>query len=111
MALAHPPAYSCASSSDSCRWPRRISTDGTVRALGKCLDAMDHGIGNGTRVQLWSCTGGANQQWRVTAGHDLVNPIADRCLDVTDHGTWDGVGLQLWDCTGGSNQKWYPQSH
>ncbi|MFI5684855.1 ricin-type beta-trefoil lectin domain protein [Streptomyces sp. NPDC051636] len=31
----------------------------------KCVDAVDNGTGNGTRLQLWTCAGTANQKWRV----------------------------------------------
>ncbi|WP_347877229.1 family 16 glycosylhydrolase [Streptomyces sp. 8K308] len=33
------------------------------RALGKCLDVVDGGTGDGIRVQLWTCAGTANQKW------------------------------------------------
>lgn len=38
-------------------------SDGTLRTLGKCLDVVDRGPANGTRVQLWDCTAGPNQRW------------------------------------------------
>jgi hypothetical protein len=31
---------------------------------GLCLDAA-LGAANGTKIQLWSCTGAANQQWSL----------------------------------------------
>ncbi|MGI5144568.1 MULTISPECIES: ricin-type beta-trefoil lectin domain protein [unclassified Streptomyces] len=31
----------------------------------KCVDAKDNGTGNGTKLQLWTCSGTANQKWRV----------------------------------------------
>ena len=34
-----------------------------VRAL--CLDANGAGTANGTKIILWSCNGGTNQQWTV----------------------------------------------
>ncbi|MET8772936.1 RICIN domain-containing protein, partial [Streptomyces sp. NPDC004658] len=36
-------------------WPRR----------DKCLDVTDNNSANGTRIQIWSCTGGANQKWNA----------------------------------------------
>ncbi|AOR36478.1 chitinase [Streptomyces fodineus] len=80
--------------------------DGTLRALGKCLDVVDRGTGDGAAVQLWDCSGGANQQWVVTAAHDIVNPAANKCLDVQDDNSANGTRLQIWTCTGGANQKW-----
>ena len=32
---------------------------------GLCLDANGQGTANGTKIQLWSCTGGANQRWHL----------------------------------------------
>uniref|UniRef100_A0AAU2ADP1 RICIN domain-containing protein n=1 Tax=Streptomyces sp. NBC_00093 TaxID=2975649 RepID=A0AAU2ADP1_9ACTN len=29
----------------------------------KCVDVTDQGTGNGSELQLWSCTGGDNQKW------------------------------------------------
>jgi hypothetical protein len=31
---------------------------------GLCLDAIGNATANGTKVNLWSCHGGANQQWK-----------------------------------------------
>ncbi|MEU5395434.1 RICIN domain-containing protein, partial [Streptomyces tibetensis] len=30
---------------------------------GLCLDANAAGTANGTKITLWSCNGGTNQQW------------------------------------------------
>ncbi|WP_030993863.1 RICIN domain-containing protein, partial [Streptomyces sp. NRRL WC-3744] len=62
-----------------------VGSDGTIRALGKCLDVTGNSTADGAKAQLWSCTGGANQKWTVTAAHDIVNPQANKCLDVTDN--------------------------
>lgn len=35
---------------------------------GKCLDATGQSSANGTRLQLWSCTGAANQAWTLPGG-------------------------------------------
>ncbi|WP_084721776.1 RICIN domain-containing protein [Rhodococcus marinonascens] len=37
-------------------------------ASGKCLDVTDSESANGTRLQLWDCTGGTNQQWNFPPG-------------------------------------------
>jgi hypothetical protein len=34
-------------------------------AADKCVDVKDHQTGNGARLQLWSCSGEANQKWRT----------------------------------------------
>ncbi|MFR0357485.1 RICIN domain-containing protein [Streptomyces sediminimaris] len=44
---------------------KNVNSDATITAVqsGLCLDADKQGTADGTKVQLWSCTGGANQQW------------------------------------------------
>ncbi|WP_173074766.1 RICIN domain-containing protein [Phytohabitans rumicis] len=39
-----------------------------ARYGNKCLDANGRGTDNGTRIQLWACHGGANQQWSTPVG-------------------------------------------
>ncbi len=70
------------------------------------MDVTGRSTANGAKVLLWDCHGGANQQWRLSTAHDVVNPQANKCLDVTDWGTANGTRLQIWDCHGGANQKW-----
>ncbi|MCM2416445.1 RICIN domain-containing protein [Streptomyces sp. RKAG290] len=48
-------------------------TSGTLRANGLCLDVTGGSTANGTLVGLWTCNGGANQQWQSSNG-SLVNP-------------------------------------
>ncbi|MYW21356.1 hypothetical protein GT039_38800, partial [Streptomyces sp. SID2955] len=31
----------------------------------KCLDVTGNNSANGTRLQLWTCSGGANQKWTL----------------------------------------------
>jgi Ricin-type beta-trefoil lectin domain-like len=84
--------------------------DGTIVNVqsGKCLDADLSTINaNGTKVQLWDCWGGKNQQWRANNDGTIVNVQSGRCLDA-DLGTinTNGAKVQLWDCWRGENQKW-----
>jgi hypothetical protein len=32
---------------------------------GKCLDVTGNTSANGTRLQIWTCYGGTNQQWTL----------------------------------------------
>jgi hypothetical protein len=36
-------------------------------AANKCLDATGSSSTNGTRLQIWTCTGAANQKWNAPA--------------------------------------------
>ncbi|MDX2709990.1 RICIN domain-containing protein [Streptomyces sp. PA03-6a] len=86
------------------KWDFR--SDGTVRALGMCMDLAGAGTGNGTPIQLARCNGSWAQQISLNSAYDLVNHHADKCIDVVDKGTANGSKLQLWTCYGTSNQKW-----
>jgi hypothetical protein len=72
----------------------------------KCLDAYNNQSTNGTEVQIWTCNGGPNQQWRLNSDGTITGVQSGLCLDVTGNGTANGTLLQLWACNGGSNQKW-----
>ncbi len=86
------------------RW--RFEPDGTVRAMGKCMDAARGSSDNGTVIRLARCHGGPAQQFDLNGAGDLVNTGADKCVDVKDQQTGNGTPLQLWSCGGTTNQKW-----
>ncbi len=74
----------------------------------RCLDADRGTLGsNGTKVQLWDCWGGSNQNWLIGADGTIRNQASGRCLDA-DTGTIgaNGTTVQLWDCNGQANQRW-----
>ncbi|MFS8097197.1 ricin-type beta-trefoil lectin domain protein [Lentzea alba] len=85
--------------------PGQPGRTGQITGLGgKCLDVTNGSTTNGNQPQMWTCTGGPNQQW--TAGTDGTIRGLGKCLDVTGNGTADGTAVQLWDCFGGGNQRW-----
>ena len=55
--------------------------DGTVRALGKCLDASAYG-GFGYLVQLRTCDGDRVQRW-ISQENQLVNSARNGCITAT----------------------------
>ncbi|WP_406092198.1 lectin [Streptomyces sp. NBC_01013] len=71
---------------------------------GKCLDATGNTGADGTPVQLWDCTGGANQRWTVQADGSIRTLGA--CLDVASGSTANGAKVQLYTCNGTSAQRW-----
>ena len=85
-----------------------VQSDGTIRALGKCLDVAGGttATANGTLIQLWDCNGQSNQKWSANGG-ELVSASSGRCLDDTGGNTADGTQLQIWDCFGNANQTWH----
>jgi GH25 family lysozyme M1 (1,4-beta-N-acetylmuramidase) len=72
---------------------------------GKCLDDPGASATNGTRVQIWTCNGGASQNW--TLAQDGTIRVFGKCLDVANGGTANGTVVRLWSCIGGNtNQRW-----
>lgn len=71
---------------------------------GKCLDATGNTGADGTPVQLWDCTGAANQRWTVQSDGSVRTLGA--CLDVTSGSTANGAKVQLYTCNGTGAQRW-----
>ena len=82
-----------------------VTGSGTLQVNGKCLDVYRDEKTSKAPVDLWTCTGGANQQWRPTAG-TLVNPVSGKCLDDPRFSTTPGTQLDIYICNGGANQQW-----
>lgn len=79
--------------------------DGSVRALGKCLDVRNGGTSRGTAVQLWTCNGTGAQQWTWRADQSLYNPQSRLCLDIPYGSSTPGTALQLWSCNRAAAQR------
>jgi endo-1,4-beta-xylanase len=73
--------------------------------MGKCLDAPPNATA-GTRVQIWDCTGAANQQWTHNSNATITNTQTGLCLDVNGANTTNGTAAIVWTCHGGTNQRW-----
>jgi chitinase len=82
-----------------------VGSDGSLKALGKCMDVTAAGTANGTAVQLYDCNGTAAQKWHAS-GSTLVNDGSGKCLDATGPSSANGTRLQIWSCTGSVNQQW-----
>uniref|UniRef100_UPI002F91A135 ricin-type beta-trefoil lectin domain protein n=1 Tax=Streptomyces anthocyanicus TaxID=68174 RepID=UPI002F91A135 len=81
-------------------------SDGTMRALGMCVELADASTDNGTDLRMASCDGRQTQRFTLNVRHDLVSGLANKCADVRDEQTSNGTRLQLWNCNGHDNQKW-----
>jgi peptidoglycan/xylan/chitin deacetylase (PgdA/CDA1 family) len=71
-------------------------------SAGKCVDVPGGNTANGTRVQLYSCYEGANQQFTYTAAQELR--VLGKCLETTSGS--NGTLAQISTCTGAVGQKW-----
>ena len=74
-------------------------------ASGRCVDVPNSTQTLGTQVQLYDCSGGANQQWTTTATNELRVYGGD-CLDAYGKGTTNGTKVAIWSCNGQTNQQW-----
>jgi hypothetical protein len=70
----------------------------------KCVDDNAQSTADGTKIQMWTCTGGANQQWTVEPNGTVQ--VFGKCLDITGANYSNGTGIELWTCNGGANQQW-----
>lgn len=77
-------------------------------AANKCLDVVGQSTQNWTPLQVWSCWGGANQQWTHTADGELTvySGGSLKCLDASGSGTSAGTEVIIWTCHGRANQRW-----
>ena len=93
------------------RWqinPKPSETySGTIRLpkMGLCLDDRNNSASDGAVVQVWKCTGSANQDWQVYSDGTIRHN--GLCLDAgAGYGTANGTKVQLWACNVSANQKW-----
>ncbi len=95
--------WDCISTALDQKWT--TYSDGSLRTLGRCLDVIGYGTGNGSKVQLYDCHSTTNQVWEVY-GNGYRNPVSGRCLDDPGATTVNGTQLQLLDCSTSVGQIW-----
>jgi hypothetical protein len=78
----------------------------TVNGQTLCLDAYNNQTTPGTKVEIWACNGGANQQWSIDPNGTVTGIQSGLFLGVNGASTANGALVQLWNCTSGSNQQW-----
>jgi hypothetical protein len=55
-------------------------SNGELQVYGnKCLDVPGHATAPGTRVEIWDCNGGANQQWNLNSDGTVVGRESGLC--------------------------------
>ncbi|WP_257004254.1 ricin-type beta-trefoil lectin domain protein, partial [Streptomyces sp. SA15] len=78
-------------------------------AKGNCLDVAGGGKTNGTPVQIYTCNGGASQQWTLEGSEDdlhLRGVGSQKCLDVAGNASANGTKIQISDCYKSKGQSW-----
>lgn len=78
-----------------------------LRGVGsnRCLDVPNSSTTDGTQLQIFDCTGGANQTWTLNSAKQLL-VYGNKCLDVAGQSTTAGAKVEIWTCNGGANQQW-----
>lgn len=79
-------------------------------ASDKCLEIAGRSTADGAVAQMYTCNGGAHQQWQIE-GNALVNVNSGKCLDVNRDGTADGTRIQQWTCKQNGAQGWEYNPH
>jgi len=93
--------WTCHSNANQ-RWTQ--FEDGTIRTLGKCMDARSTAIR--TAVVLWTCDGSAGQKWVPRADGTILNSRSGQCLDAMGALSTNGTKLIIYTCHTATNQKW-----
>jgi endo-1,4-beta-xylanase len=75
---------------------------------GKCLDDPNSTTTLATQMQIYTCSGGANQTWTHTSTGALTVTVGGQtlCLDANNKGTTNGTKAIIYTCNGQTNQQW-----
>ncbi|MEJ2851812.1 MULTISPECIES: ricin-type beta-trefoil lectin domain protein [unclassified Saccharothrix] len=72
--------YADCATTDDAKQRFTKATDGTLRVMGKCLDAAGAAVDQvDRRVRLWTCDGSDQQKWTETFG--VKSPWNNKCLN------------------------------
>lgn len=76
---------------------------------GKCLDVPGGNLTNSSRVAMYNCNGGWNQQFTFRNGRMEIGNTG-KCLDASGGGGANNDPIIVYDCHTGANQQWTLQS-
>jgi hypothetical protein len=86
------------------------TSTGAVNAVGagKCLDDPNSTTTSGTQVDIYTCSGAANQTWTHNSSNELTVTVSGStfCLDANGKGTTAGTKVIIYPCNGQTNQQW-----
>ena len=71
---------------------------------GLCLDDNGGSTTNGSHVQIYTCNGGASQQWIIESNGTIQTEGG--CMDVSGSGTSNGTKVQWYGCNNTGAQQW-----
>ncbi|MEU1629475.1 alpha-galactosidase [Streptomyces sp. NPDC020096] len=73
---------------------------------GRCLDAWNNQTSPGTKIEIWDCNGGTNQEWSFTSNGDLRAYNGTECLGAANGSLAWGTPVVIQPCDGSAGQKW-----
>jgi hypothetical protein len=82
--------------------------ESTQGVAAMCMDDASDSSANGNKIQLYTCLGGAAQNWTIEPdGSIQVN--TNECLQVAGNYTNppNGAKINLWACNGAASQQWH----
>ena len=82
------------------------STELVSTSSGRCLDAYDNQTSPGTKIEIWDCNGGYNQEWSATSAGDLRAYQGSECLGTQGGSLAWGTPVQIQPCDGSGSQQW-----
>ncbi|MFJ9211204.1 RICIN domain-containing protein [Streptomyces sp. NPDC102264] len=100
-------------------WSLTATSAGYVRAGNRNADSQvwdvtDVSAADAATIQLWTYSGGNNQQWQpveeADGAYHFVNRNSGKCLDVPSASTADSVQLQQYTCNGSAAQSFRVQA-
>ena len=78
---------------------------------GKCLDVAGASLADGANIQQYTCNGGGNQAWQITADStgfvEIRSKLSNKCVDVAGVSTADNANIQQYTCNYGPNQRFF----
>nr|WP_246326485.1 heparin lyase I family protein [Actinomycetospora corticicola] len=82
-------------------------SDGTIRVQGRCIDTLNGGTANGTRVVLVVCsTTSTSQKWTPYAAGYVQNQKSKLCLAPQNNKIAAKVVITIATCANVNPQKW-----
>lgn len=78
----------------------------SATAPAQCLDVVNISRTPGARTQLWTCSGGLNQQWTWQSDNTIRVYGGTMCLDVAGGQAVNGAAAVIATCTGQASQQW-----
>jgi hypothetical protein len=87
------------------QWSRY--SDGTIRVQGLCIDTLNGGTANGTRVVLAVCSAtSTSQKWTLATGNFVQNQKSRTCLAPLNNQIYAKVVVTIATCANTNAQKW-----